>query len=108
MKNDKKKRSLLQSYNLYTRIPAIILLVTVIVLITFAVLYAVFNALVFLILLISSTVVSFVLYAVYYFEVSRKLKNTIYQQIYKVTYDNINKIRNNDTNLISYGESDIK
>ena len=108
MKNEKKKRTLLESYQLYTRIPAAILGITILISITFAALFAVFKSLVFLFLLIFFSLVSFVLYAIYYFEVSRKLKHTIYKQIYETTYDNINKIRNNDTNLISYGDSNIK
>ena len=108
MKKQKDKRSLLNSYTLYTRIPAIILGATILVSITFAALFAAFKSYVFLVLLVFFSLVSFIFYGIYYFEVSRKMKKTIYKQIYEVTYDNINRIKNNDTNLHPYGNSDIK
>ena len=105
---DKKQRNIQQAYALYTRIPALILGITILLSVAFATLYVVFKIFAFIIILLVISVISFAAYAVYYFIVSKKLKQTFYKQIYETTYKNLSKIRENDTNLLSYGNSDIK
>ena len=105
---DKKRRSLLESYSKYTKIPAFILGATILVTIILTVLYVWLKSHLFLLLLLLSLALSLIFYGIYYFEVTRRMKQTIYKQIYEVTYNNLNKIKNNDTSLISYGDSDIK
>ena len=104
----KKQRNLQQAYALYTRIPALILGITILLSIALATLYAIFKIFAFIIILLVISGVSFVAYAVYYFIISKRLKQTFYKQIYETTYTNLNKIKDNDTSLISYGNSDIK
>ncbi len=106
---DKNKQTTLQGvYALYTRIPALILGVTVLLSILFSVLYVVYKIFAFIIILIVIAGISFIIYAVFYFIVSKRLKQTFYKQIYETTYKNLNKIKDNDTSLLSYGNSDIK
>ncbi len=108
MKSKNEQRNLHQAYALYTRIPALILGITVLFIISFAVLYVVFDIFAFIIVLIAVAFVSFTTYAVFYIVVSRRLRQTFFKQIYETTYKNLNKIKDNDTNLLSYGNSDIK
>ncbi|MBR4378115.1 MAG: EAL domain-containing protein [Bacilli bacterium] len=108
MSNTNKQRNLQQAYALYTRIPALILGITLLFSIIFAVFYVVFKSIAFIIILAVVAGLSFIAYAIFYIVVSRRLKQTFYKQIYETTYKNINKINNNDTSLLSYGNSDIK
>ena len=103
-----KQRNLQQAYALYTRIPALILFVTILLTITFATLYAIFHHISFLITLAVISFNAFISYVIYYFVISKRLKQTIFKQIYETTYINLNKIKDNDTNLLSYGNSDIR
>ena len=103
-----KQRNLQQAYALYTRIPALILFVTILLTITFATLYAIFHHISFLITLVIISFNAFISYVIYYFVISKSLKQTIFKQIYETTYINLNKIKDNDTNLLSYGNSDIR
>ena len=106
--NNKKQLSLLEAYKFYTRIPVIALGCIIAVVAVFTVLHVVFNNLVFLFLSVGTAVSAFIFYIIYFYLISKKLRAIFYKQIYETTYKNINKIRNNETNLISYGESDIK
>lgn len=108
-KTDKKQtRNIQEAYALYTRIPALILGITILFSIGLAALYVIFKAFAFIIVLIVVGVISIVLYVVYYVRISKMLKQTFYKQIYETTYKNLSKIRDNDSNLLSYGNSDIK
>ena len=108
MKSKNEQRNLHQAYALYTRIPALILGITVLFIILFVVLYVFFDIFAFIIVLIAVAFISFTTYAVFYIVVSRRLRQTFFKQIYETTYKNLNKIKDNDTNLLSYGNSDIK
>ena len=108
MDKKQEQKSLLQSYSRYTKIPAIILGVVILFSIALTILYAYFNILVLLIILIAVSVIAAVLYVMYYFAVLARLRRTIFTQIYGITYANLEKIRNNDMNLLPYGESNIK
>ncbi len=107
MKN-KKKRNLLSTYKGYTLIPAFtvaVFLVSTIALITS---YAYTRSLVFIFIFDAVALVTLVAYFVFYIRLSRRLKKTFYKQLFETTYTNINKIRNNDMNLVSYGDSNIR
>ena len=108
MKDNRKQRSLLESYKFYTRIPVFALAAILSVVTVFTILHVVFNKLVFMFLSVGIAASAFIFYIIYFFLVSKKLRLIFYKQIYETTYENINKIRNNDTNLLSYGDSDIK
>ena len=108
MKDNRKQRTLLESYKFYTRIPVFALASILSVVTVFTVLHVVFNKLVFMFLSVGIAASAFIFYIIYFFLISKKLRLIFYKQIYETTYENINKIRNNDTNLLSYGDSDIK
>ena len=108
MKDKRKQRGLIESYTHYTRIPAIILTVTIGLTFTLVALEFFFPNIAFLIAIAAVVFFAFILYILYFMFIRNKLKATFYDQIYKVTMENLEKIKNNDTNLISYGESDIK
>ena len=103
-----KNRDLLQSYKRYILVPAIILAVALVLTIVLISLYAYTSVIIFAIVIDVLAVAALVGYIIYYFRLSKKLTNTYYRQLFETTYININKIKNNDTNLISYGESDYK
>ena len=107
MKKNKSKY-LLKEYGNYIKIPAIMIAFLLAVMITLTILFAIFNVKWFLIALVITAGVSLVVYIFHYVMISRRMKQTFYKQIYETTYKNLNKIRNNETNLISYGDSDIK
>ena len=104
----KKQRNLLSSYNHYMRTPAFIVAATLAATITFTVLYSVFNEMAYLISLIVVCVITLGAYIIMFFVIQKKVKTTFYKQLYETTYTNINRIKNNDMNLRSYGNSDIK
>ena len=108
MKDKKKTRSLIESYTFYTRIPAIILTVTIGITFALVALEFFFHHAAILVSIAAVVFLAFILYILYFMFIRNKLKVTFYDKIYSVTLDNIEKIRNNDTNLSSYGESDIK
>ena len=109
MSNTKnKQRNLQQAYALYTRIPALILGIAILLSIMFAVFYVVFKHIAFIITLGVIAFIAFLAYAIFYIVISRRLKQTFYKQIYETTYKNLNKIKENDTSLLSYGNSDIQ
>ena len=109
MKNKQKKsRALLQAYRRYTLIPAYALGIVVAFTALFILLYAFTGIVAFLYVYAGLIAGGLVAYAIFYFRVSRAIKLTYYKQLYETTFDNINKLRNNDANLSTYGESDIK
>ena len=108
MAKNNKQRTIQDAYALYTRIPALILGITILLSIALTVLYVVFKIFAFIIVLIVVAVISFSAYAVFYFIVTKRLKQIFFKQIYETTYKNLNKIKDNDTSLLSYGNSDIK
>ena len=104
----KKKKNLLQSYKVYTLVPAIIMAVVVTITITMVSLYFATGNMAFLVIFDVIAVLTLVLYILFYFRLSKKLRNTFYKQLFETTYTNISKISKNDVNLVSYGDSDIK
>ena len=105
---DKKQKSLLKEYSNYIKVPAIYIAIVLGAMITLTILFAIYNVKWFLIALVIFAGVSLGAYTFYYFIVVRKLKQTFYKQLYQTTFSNLNKIKNNDVNLSSYGDSDIK
>lgn len=104
----KKKKGLLQTFNRYILVPAVIVAIVLSTTIITTVLYAQTEKLVYIIVLSVTALLTFVLYIVYYLRLSKKLRETFFKQLYETTYKNFNKIKNNDTNLLGYGESNIK
>ena len=104
----KKRKGLLQTYNRYIIIPAFIVAVVLTVTILMTVLYAYTGRLAYIIVLSIVSVLTLASYIIFYLRLSRKLKETYYKQLFETTYTNINKIKNNDANLESYGDSNIK
>lgn len=107
-KMNNKKKGLLQTYKLYTLVPALILSIVLLSTILMFTLYAATDHIAFLIISIASAAITLVLYFIYYFRVMKKVGETFYRQLFEVTYTNINKIIKNDVNLTSYGDSSIK
>ena len=108
MEKKNTQRSLLSSYTKFTRLPGIVLLGIILVDSALIIGYVFFNHIAFLIVLDAISVLAFIAYVIYYLVISKRLKNVFYKQIFETTYENINKVKNNDTDLISYGDSDIK
>ena len=108
MKKERRNRNLQQTYSFYNRIPAIILLVGLLVWIAFASLYVFTSHIAFLIILIVVSAVGFTVYSFFYFRASKRIKTTFFKQLYGVTFKNLTKLRNNDADLVSYGNSDIE
>ncbi len=105
---EQKKKDLLQSYRRYIFIPAVIIAIAIVLTIIAVSLYAVTSVLAFVIAFDALAVLILALYVIFYFRLSKKLKTTYYQQLFETTYININKIKNNDANLLSYGDSDYR
>lgn len=103
-----KDKQLLTSYRSYVVVPAFVTAGTLVAAITLVALYAYTNALGFLIALSAVSLVTLIGYVIFYLRVSKTLEKTYYNKLYKVTLDNLEKIRNNDTNLKTYGSSDFK
>ena len=108
MAKKNKQRNLQQAYALYTRVPALILAITILVSIALAVFYVVYKEFAFIIVLIVFSAVSFIGYGIFYIIISLRLKQTFFKQIYETTFMNLQKIKDNDASLLSYGNSDIK
>ena len=104
----KKKAGLLQTYKRYIIVPAFIVAIVLAITILMTTLYAYSGRLVYIIVLSVTAVATLFSYIIFYVRLSKKLKDTYYKQLYETTYTNINKIKNNDTNLVSYGDSDIR
>ena len=105
---ERKRRNLLQAYRRYIIIPAIVSAFVVSLIILFMVLYATTNNVAFLIVFIVLSVLTLAFYVLFYFYIYKRIKLTYYKQLFETTYTNITKIKNNDVNLQSYGESDIR
>ena len=105
---EKKKLGLLQSYRYYIFVPAATIAIILITAIIFTPLYIYTQNIAYFIVLDVVAFVTFILYIIFYFRLSKRLKTTYYKQLFETTYTNINKIRNNDVNLLSYGDSDIR
>ena len=104
----KKKAGLLQTYKRYIIVPAFIVTIVLAITILMTTLYAYSGKLVYIIVLSVIAVATLSSYIIFYVRLSKKLKDTYYKQLFETTYTNINKIKNNDTNLVSYGDSDIR
>ena len=89
-------------------IPAIAVAVVVILTVILTTLYAFTHAIWFVIILNIIAIGMLIAYIVFYIRLTRELKHTYYNQLFETTYTNINKIKNNDINLVAYGDSDIK
>ncbi len=103
-----RKKGLLQSYKRYILVPAITVAFVVTATIVLLTLYAYTQSTPLIIIFSVIAALTLGLYIVFYVHLSRKLRATFYKQLYETTYTNINKIKNNDVNLVDYGESDIK
>ena len=108
MANEKKSKKLLFSFKSYALIPALVVATIISITIALVTVYA-FTQLMGLIIALDTLAVGlFIAYVIFYVRLSKKLKATYYEQLFETTYTNINKIKNNDTNLLSYGDSDVK
>ena len=108
MANNKKSKNLLTSYKSYAIIPAVVVAIVLAITIALVTIYAFTHSIALIIILDVVAVLTFAAYIVFYIRLSKRLKNTYYNQLFETTLKNINKINNNDVNLVSYGESDIK
>ena len=108
MSKQKKNKNLLYTFKSYSIIPAIVVIVLVSLSIALVILYAITHTFAFMIVFYAIAAAALVAYVIFYIHLSRRLKTTYYEQLFETTYTNINKIKNNDMNLLSYGESDIK
>ena len=108
MEKKNTQRSLLSSYTKFTRLPGIVLLGIILVDSALIIAYVFVQHLAFLIALDAISVLAFIAYIIYFLVISKRLRTVFYKQIFETTYENINKVRNNDTDLLYYGESDIK
>ena len=104
----KKKKNLLSTYKRYTLIPAVTVAIVLLLTIALMTSYAYTSLRIFILISDIVAVVALILYIIFYVRLSRKLKRTYFDQLYETTYTNINKIRNNDTNLLPYGDTDVK
>lgn len=107
MKNNKQKQ-LLSSYRAYVLVPAFVVAAILIATVILVALYAHTNAMGFLIALSVISTLTLIAYVVFYLRVSKVLEKIYYKKLYKTTLSNLEKIDNNDTNLKSYGDSNIK
>ena len=103
-----KKQNLLLRYRSYILVPALVVAMVLALSVGLVVAYSLTNVLALLIILIVISASLLVAYIVFYFRLSMKIRRTFYRQLYETTNTNLNKIMNNDTNLVSYGETDIK
>ena len=108
MAKNKKSKNLLFSYKTYALVPAIVVAAVIVITIVLVSIYAFTHLMALIIVLDVIAVATFVAYIIFYARLSKKLKSTYYDQLFETTLKNINKINNNDSNLISYGDSDIK
>lgn len=108
MAKEKKTQGLLHVFRLYIIIPAFTVALMIATTIVLAVLYNLTSSLVFIWIFVGLAVASLAAYIVFYFRLSKRLNMTYYKQLFQTTYTNITKIRNNDVNLLPYGESEIK
>lgn len=106
--NNKKEKKLLTVYHLYILIPGIIVASVLTLALLFIVLYGLTSHIVFIILAIVIGVIALGAYITFYILFQRRLHINYYDKIFKVTYDNIDRIKRNDINLESYGDTDIK
>ena len=104
----KKEITLRTAYRLFVIIPAGILAFLSVMAVIFLVSYAFTQSFGLLIALIVITLLSVAGYAVITFFIMKDIHRTFYDQIFSVTYNNIDKIRRNRVDLESYGESGIK
>ena len=108
MAKEKQTRGLVESFRIYLIIPAIaftIFLISTIVLVT---VYVFTAKEIFMIIYDIITVSLIAAYLVFFFRVTARLRNTFQKQLFDTTYTNLSKIRGNDTNLLPYGDTDIK
>lgn len=103
-----KKKGLLQTYRIYIFIPVLIVGIILISAIVLFLIYSFTQSIAPLIVLAVIATLTLGSYIVFFIRANRKLSKTFYHQLYETTVDNLNKIKNNDTNLSTYGQSDIK
>ena len=103
-----KKKDLLQSYKRFMFIPAILIVSALVLTIILLSIYAYSKIMAFIIVFDVVAAIAVVLYIFFYIRILKKIKTTYYQQLFETTFININKIKNNDANLLSYGESDLR
>ena len=108
MKDKNKQRSLIESFTLHTRIPAILITIAIGVATALTIVEFFYPHYAIVIAMGAVVLFSFIIFISYFIDLRRRLKSTVCNQICKVTIDNLEKIRNNETNLDSYGKSNIK
>lgn len=108
MAKNQKSRNLLFSYRSYAIVPAFVVAIIILTTIALTSIYAYTHLMIFIIILDAIAISTFVAYLIFYINLNKKLRTTYYDQLFETTLTNINKINNNDTNLLSYGESNIK
>ena len=108
MEKERQSKKLLFSFKSYSLIPMMVLTEIIALSILFITLYAYTHIGIFVLVFDIIAIGSLAAYIVFYIRLSKKLKITYYNQLFETTYTNINKIKNNDINLVSYGDSDIK
>ena len=103
-----KRENLLLRYRSYILVPAMVVVIVLAITAGLVVAYNLTDKLVFVFILVGVLVFILASYIVFYIRLSNKIKTTFYKQLYETTNTNLNKIMNNDTNLVPYGETDIK
>lgn len=103
-----KRKNLLSTYKRYILVPAFTIGAIILLTAILMILYAYTKSIAYIIVFNVLAGLGLITYIIFYFRLSKKLKETYYKQLFETTYTNITKITNNDTNLVSYGDSDIK
>ena len=104
----RRKKGLIKSYSAYILIPILTLVLFLAATLALVTFYAYTSSMLYIFIFDAIGVSFLVGYIIFYFRMRRRMKKTLYQQLYLTTYTNITKLRNNDTNFVSYGESDFK
>ena len=108
MTRGKKSKGLLKAYQAYILVPITTLVMFLVATIALVTSYAYTSYMTFIIIFDVLAFLFLTGYIVFYFRLNKRMKNTLFHQLYETTYTNINKLRNNDTNFLSYGDSEIK
>lgn len=104
----KKSKSLLQSNKDFIITLSITVVLMLAATLIFSLLFVYTNNFIYFVIFGVIALVTFILLLIFYLRLSKRLRGTYYKQIFETTYTNINKIRNNDTNLVNYGDSEIR
>lgn len=103
-----KTKPLLSSYKRFTIVPALVISGVSVLAVVLISLYLYTHLLGFFIAFAVVTFITLAAYIAFHIFLFKNLKTTYYEQLFETTFKNITKLKNNDVNLLSYGESDIK